>query len=139
MFGPGTPGYGAEVSGSGKQHLMQVEPARLVDLAASSDAVLTTMAREWADAQADLEAACTALGDATGLLNVASSYRDSLVDAGEVVAGLTEALGLGVAGLVDAAQDASRADDDVAAELERAGYHVAGEARVPPRTGRGGH
>ena len=53
-------------------------------------------------------------------MNVSASYADSLADAGEVVTALAEALGLGIAGLVDAAHDAVRADDAVAAELDRA-------------------
>ena len=104
---------------------MQVEPTRLVELAGTSESVLRSMAQDWSTALPDLAAACEGLGDAAGALAVSSSYADSLADAGEVVAALVQTLGLGVAGLVDAAQDAVRADDAVAAELERAAHHVA--------------
>ncbi len=116
---------------------MQVEPARLVELAATSETVLAAMRQDWADACADLGGACGSLGDAKGTLNVSSSYADSLADAGEVVAALAEALALGVAGLVDAAHDAVRADDAVAAELERAAHQV-GEDPFGPLPGPGG-
>lgn len=125
MFGPPGRGYPAEVSGSGKRSLMQVEPTRLVELAATSEGVLRSMAQDWSTALPDLAAACDELGDAAGALAVSTAYADSLADAGEVVAALVQTLGLGVAGLVDAAQDAVRADDAVAAELERAAHHVA--------------
>lgn len=110
---------------------MQVEPARLVELAATSEGVLTAMRQDWAGAVEDLAGACRLLGDANGTLDVSSSYADSLADAGEVVAALAEALGLGIAGLVDAARDAVRADDAVAAELERAAHHLAEEPFGP--------
>lgn len=117
---------------------MQVEPTRLVELAASSESILVTMQRDWAAALDDLSAACSALGDATGALNVSSSYADALTDADEVVSGLTEALRLGVAGLVDAAHDALRADDTVATELDRTTRHLYddGSGRTPGRWGR---
>lgn len=126
------------MSGDGKRNLMQVEPTKLVELAASSDAILATMRQDWAAALDDLAAACGTLGDARGAMNVSSSYADSLTDAGEVVAALTAALGLGVAGLVDAAQDALRADDTVAAELDRTTRHLydEGSGRTPGRWGR---
>ncbi|WP_139227628.1 hypothetical protein [Nocardioides alpinus] len=126
------------MSGDGKRALMQVEPTRLVELAASSDAILATMRQDWAAALDDLSAACGTLGDATGALNVSASYADSLTDAGEVVTALTAALGVGVAGLVDAAQDAVRADDTVAAELDRTTRHLYddGPGRTPGRWGR---
>ncbi len=129
MFGPSARGYPAEVSGHGKRSLMQVEPTRLVELAASSEAILGAMTRDWAGALDDLVQACGALGDAAGTTNVAASYADSLTDAGEVVSALTEALGLGIAGLVDAAHDAVRADDTVAAELARATRHLEDDGR----------
>ena len=117
---------------------MQVDPARLVELAASSESILAAMTRDWQAAVDDLGEACARLGDATGTLNVAASYADSLTDAGEVVTALAQALGLGVAGLVDAAQDAVRADDAVAAELSRAAHHLSGEGfgTMPGRGGR---
>ena len=120
MFGPRRRGYPAEVSGYDKRSLMQVDPTRLVELAASSETVLATMVQDWAGALDDLAGACDALGDATGTMNVSASYADSLADAGEVVAALASVLGMGVAGLVDAARDALRADDAVAVELTRA-------------------
>ena len=119
MFGPCGHGYPAEVSGYGKRSLMQVEPTRLVELAASSENVLAAMLQDWAGALDDLSGACEALGDASGTMNVSAAYADSLADAGEVVSALTQVLGLGVAGLLDAAHDAVRADDTVAAELFR--------------------
>ena len=136
VFGRGSRGYPAEVSESGKRSLMQVQPTRLVELAAASETVLDAMRQDWADAAADLADACVGLGDASGAANLAAAYADSLADAGEVVSGLASALGLGISGLVDAAQDAVRADDTVAAELDRAS-HLLGEAPgVAP--GRGG-
>ena len=116
---------------------MQVEPARLVELAAASESVLAAMRQDWAVAVDDLAGACRSLGDATGTLNLSSSYADSLADAGEVVAALAEALGLGIAGLVDAARDAVRADDAVAAELDRAAHHL-DEGPVGPLPAPGG-
>lgn len=117
---------------------MQVEPTRLVELAASSESILTAMAHDWQEAVDDLAEACTALGDSTGMLNVSASYADSLADAGEVVTGLVQALGLGVVGLVDAAQDAVRADDTVAGELSRTAHQMSesGFGRLPGRGGR---
>ena len=117
---------------------MQVEPTRLVELAESCEAVLTAMAQDWQRVLPDLSGACGALGDATGTLDVSASYADSLADAGEVVTALAEALQLGVAGLVDAAQDALRADDTVAAELVRT-THLMGQdgfGRLPGTGGR---
>lgn len=117
---------------------MQVEPTRLVELAASCEGVLTAMAQDWQGVLGDLATACEALGDATGTANVASSYADSLADAGEVVTALAEALQLGVTGLVDAAQDAVRADDTVAGELVRATHLMSqdGFGRLPGPGGR---
>lgn len=116
---------------------MQVEPTRLVELAASSESILAAMVQDWAAAAEDLSGACAALGDATGTTNVATSYADSVADAGEVVAALAEALGLGVAGLVDAARDAMQADDAVAAEMARAQHlHEPGSGHTSPRGGR---
>ena len=117
---------------------MQVEPTRLVELAASSESILTSMVQDWTAALDDLSGACGALGDATGTVNVTSSYADSLADAGEVVTALAEALGLGIAGLVDAAHDALRADDAVAAELDRATQQLddGGFGHLPGRGGR---
>lgn len=112
---------------------MQVEPTRLVELAASSEAVLTAMAQDWQGVVDDLSGACDALGDAAGTLDVSLSYADALADAGEVVTALVGALQLGVTGLVDAAQDALSVDDTVAAELGRATHLVTGEGfgRLP--------
>ncbi|MCW2739115.1 hypothetical protein [Nocardioides sp.] len=117
---------------------MQVEPTRLVELAASSETILDSMVQDWAVALDDLSGACQGLGDAKGTMNVQSSYADSLADAGEVVAGLAEALGLGVAGLVDAAHDAVRADDTAASELDRTTHQLGdgGFGRMPGRGGR---
>lgn len=137
MFGSRTRGYPAKVSGSGKRSLMQVEPAKLVELAASSETILTSMRQDWATALADLSEACAGLGDATGTANVAASYADSLADAGEVVAALSGALGLGISGLLDAAHDAVRADDTVAAELDRAA-HLLDEPQIGIMPGPGG-
>lgn len=116
---------------------MQVEPARLVELAASSESILTSMRQDWAMALADLSEACDGLGDATGTANLAAAYADSLADAGEVVAALSGALALGISGLVDAAQDAVRADDAVAAELDRAS-HLLDEGTLGIMPGPGG-
>jgi len=115
---------------------MQVEPTRLVELAASSESTLAAMKQDWADALDELTAACATLGDATGTLNVSSSYADSLADAAEVVTAIAEALGLGVAGLVEAAQDAVRADDGVASGLHWVAHQVATAPGAPlPGTG----
>ncbi|MCF6376169.1 hypothetical protein L2K70_00955 [Nocardioides KLBMP 9356] len=126
------------MSEGGKRALMQVDPARLVDLAASCEVILAEMAQDWRAVVGELGEACAALGDATGTLNVAASYADALADADEVVSSLTQALGLGVTGLVDAAQDAARADDTVAAELQRTAHQVADEGfgTMPGRGGR---
>lgn len=98
---------------------MQVEPARLVELAASSEHVLDAMRNDWSVGLDELSGACSALGDNPGTVNLSASYADALTDAGEVVTSLADALELGITGLVDAAQDAVRADDMVAAELDR--------------------
>ena len=103
---------------------MQVEPAKLVELAAASEGTLAAMAQDWASALEDLSGACRALGDAKGTMNVSASYADSLADAAAVVGALVEALDLGVSGLVEAAHDAVRTDDTVAAELERAAHGI---------------
>lgn len=116
---------------------MQVEPAKLVELAASSESILTSMRQDWEAAFADLSEACDGLGDATGTANLTASYADSLTDAGEVVAALSGALALGIAGLVDAARDAVRADDAVAADLDRA-THLVAEAPIGLMPGPGG-
>lgn len=117
---------------------MQVEPAKLVELAASSQSTLTAMAQDWESALEDLSGACRALGDATGMTNVSSSYADSLSDAAAVVGALVEALDLGVSGLVEAAHDAVRTDDTVAGELERAAHQLShgGFGRPPGLGGR---
>ena len=117
---------------------MQVDPTRLVELAASSESILSAMALDWQAAAEDLAGACAGLGDATGTQNVAASYADSLADAGEVVTALMQALGVGITGLLDAAQDAVRTDDAVAAELARAGQQVSDEGfgTMPGRGGR---
>ena len=116
---------------------MQIEPTRLVELAASSEGILTAMARDWQSAVEELADACAGLGDADGTANVAASYADSLADAGEVVTALGQALGLGVAGLVDAAQDAVRADDTIASELARTAQRMSSDG-FGTQPGRGG-
>lgn len=117
---------------------MQVDPTRLVELAASSETILTAMANDWAQAQDDLTAACAGLGDAVGTANVTASYDDALADANDVVAALTHALGLGVTGLVDAAHDAVKADDTVASEISRAASSIQhGGFGLGPGRGRG--
>ena len=103
---------------------MQVEPARLVELAGSSERTLDAMRRDWADAVDELAGACTALGDAAGTADLAASYADALADADAVLASLAGAFELGVARLVDAARDALRADEVVAAEIDRATHRV---------------
>jgi hypothetical protein len=117
---------------------MQVEPARLVELAATSESVLTAMALDWHAAAEDLAAACAGLGDAAGTLDLCTSYADALADAGEVVTGLAQAFGLGIAGLLDAAQDALRTDDAVAGELARTARRLSSEGfgGMPGRGGR---
>lgn len=117
---------------------MQVEPARLVELAGSSERILDAMRQDWGDAVDELAGACAALGDAAGTANLAASYADALADAEEVLASLAGALELGVAGLVDAARDAMHADDTVAAELIRA-THLLGERPFGIMPGPGGH
>ena len=107
---------------------MQVEPARLVELAGSSERILDAMRRDWADAVDELAGACAALGDAAGTANLSASYADALADADEVLTSLAAALELGVAGLVDAARDALHADDAVAAELDRATHLLGGRS-----------
>ena len=116
---------------------MQVEPTRLVELAGSSQCVLDAMRHEWADAVDVLGQACAALGDAAGTANLAASYADALADADEVLASLAGALELGVVGLIDAARDALRADDAVAAELDRSA-HVLVEGASRPSSGPAG-
>jgi ABC-type transporter Mla subunit MlaD len=137
VFGPGACGYRADVGGHAKRSLMQVEPARLVELAASSEHVLDAMRNDWSFALDELSAACSLLGDNAGTVNLAASYADALADAGEVVASLADALQMGIAGLVDAAQDAVRADDTVAAELARASRSL-GEGPFGSTPGCGG-
>lgn len=101
---------------------MQVDPAKLLELAESSERVLAEMQQDWAGAAEELASACDALGDASGVGNLASSYADSLADAGDTLVALSEAFGLGISGLVAAAQDAVRTDDTVAFELCRAAH-----------------
>ncbi len=117
---------------------MQIEPTRLVELAASSEGILASMAQDWQAVVDELSDACSGLGDATGTQNVVASYADSLADAGEVVTALAQALGLGITGLVDAAQDAVRADDTVAGELARTAHQMTegGFGSLPGRGGR---
>ena len=117
---------------------MQVDPTRLVELAASSEGILGAMVKDWQAAVEELDQACVGLGDATGTLNVAASYADSLADAGEVVAALTQALALGVDGLVDAAHDAVSTDESAASELDRATHRMGdgGFGRLPGHGGR---
>ena len=105
---------------------MQVEPHRLVELAASSEAICEAMLQDWDDARDELAAACASLGDATGLLNLSSAYGDALLEAGEVVGAVTQSLSLGVEGLVAAADDATKADETVAVEMGRSGHRVDG-------------
>ncbi len=98
---------------------MQVDPARLVELATSSHSVLSAMASDWEDAQEDLSSACVGLGDAVGIKDFQLAYAESLADADQTVAALLNALEVGVVGLVDAARDALGADETVAAEIVR--------------------
>ncbi|WP_416954563.1 hypothetical protein ACNKF0_20060 [Nocardioides sp. T5] len=125
------------MSASGKRSLMQVEPARLVELAGSSERILDAMRHDWADALGELAGACAALGDAAGAVDLAASYADALADADAVLTSLAGALELGVEGLVDAARDALRADDVVAAELDRA-THLLGQGPFGILPGPGG-
>lgn len=136
VFGCRRRGYPAEVSAIGKRSLMQVEPARLVELAGVSERILDAMRHDWADAVDELAGACEDLGDAAGTANLATSYADALADADAVLTSLAGALELGVAGLVDAARDALRADDVVAAELGRT-THLLGEGPSGVRPGPG--
>ena len=136
VFGSRRRGYSAEVSASGKRSLMQVEPARLVELAGSSERVLDAMRQDWADAVDELAEACVALGDATGTANLAASYADALADADEVLTSLAGALELGVAGLVDAARDALRADD-IGRRRARPCHPPAGRGAVRDHAGTG--
>jgi ABC-type transporter Mla subunit MlaD len=117
---------------------MQVDPTKLVELADSSERILDEMRQDWSRAVEDLALACDALGDATGMRNIAASYADSLTDAGETLTALAEALEMGVTGLVDAARDAVRADDTVAVELGRAAHQIAADVIgiLPPKGGR---
>jgi ABC-type transporter Mla subunit MlaD len=127
------------VSERAERSLMQVEPTRLVELAEESESVLAMMADDWNAALPALSAACDGLGDAAGVLELSTAYADSLSDAGAVVAALAETLAAGVTGLVDAAQDALRADDAVAAELDRAAHQVSHQvSRQSPGHGAGG-
>ncbi len=129
-------GIGAGVSGSGWRPVMQVEPTKLVELAASSELTLDAMLDDWASAVDELSGACDTLGDTVGAVNVRASYADSLTDAGAVVSALAEALGMGVAGLVDAAHDAVLADDAAASELARASHALGGSGfSATPGTG----
>ncbi len=117
---------------------MQVEPTRLVELATSSERTLDALLDDWSSAVDDLAGACDALGDTVGAVNLRASYADSLADAGEVVAALADALGLGIAGLIDAARDAVHADDAAAGELTRTGQVLgdSGFSTTPRRGGR---
>jgi ABC-type transporter Mla subunit MlaD len=138
VFGPCAHGYPAKVSGSGERALMQVEPTRLVELAAAAESTLSAMKKDWADAIEELSSACTTLGDAKGTTNVAASYADSLADASEVVTAIAQTLGVGISGLIEAAQDAVRADDTVASELDWAAHHLATGPLGAPIPGKGG-
>ncbi len=115
---------------------MQVEPHRLVELAASSETLLADMLADWEAATDELSTACAGLGDASGTANLTSAYGDALTEAGEVVTSITRSLGLGIEGLVAAASDAVKADETVAAELGRATRQVDG---FGGQRGRGGH
>lgn len=116
---------------------MQVEPARLVELATSCERTLDAMLDDWSSAVDDLSVACDGLGDTVGALNVRSAYAGSLTDADQVVAALANTLGLGIAGVVAAARDAVRADDAAASELTRTSQ-VLGGGGIAPTPGRGG-
>lgn len=135
---PHVAGIRDQVSGRGRRALIQVDPARLVELAASSETVLAAMVRDWALALDDLSGACAALGDASGTTPLSASYADALATAGELVGALAEALGLGVAKLLDAAHDAVRADDAVVAELQLTAHQLSGGGlwRAPGPGGR---
>lgn len=117
---------------------MQVEPSRLVELAATSESLLDAMVADWTAAVADLSAACVTIGDNPGTENVAAAYADALGDAGEVVSALAGSLRLGVEALVGAAHDAIGADDTAADELRRVSQQVGGQefGRMPGRGGR---
>jgi hypothetical protein len=114
---------------------MQVDPARLVELAATSERVLAGLCADWAAARDEVAPACADLGDATGMRELATAYDAALVDADEAVTALAEALGIGVAGLLAAAQDAIAADDTAAAALEATAFGL----DVPTGSGRGRH
>lgn len=99
---------------------MQVDPAKLVELADTSDRVLSTLRSDWQEAYEVLADACSGLGDARGTLNLSAAYADAMGEVGEVVAALSGALEAGVAGVLDAVHDAVSADDTVAGELQQA-------------------
>ncbi|MFM6849612.1 MAG: hypothetical protein ACKOVB_10960 [Terrabacter sp.] len=126
------------MSAGAERSVMQVEPTRLVELAEESEGILALMADDWDAALPVLSAACEGLGDAAGALEVSSAYADSLADAGAVVTALVGTLAAGVTGLVDAARDALRADDAVAAELDRAAHRVGHPGRGAGVPGEGG-
>lgn len=105
---------------------MQVEPHRLVELAASSETLLADMLDDWEVAMVDIAGACSDLGDAAGTAGFVSAYGDAVVEAGGVVSSITQSLRLGVEGLVAAASEAVKADETVATELGRATQQVDG-------------
>ena len=77
------------------------------------------MVQQWAEAGADLHAACDRLGDGVVASSVATAYAGALVAADEVVGTLVHALEEGVAALLDSARDVTEADETVAFEIGR--------------------
>ena len=115
---------------------MQVEPARLVELARSSERILDAMGRTGLTPSTSSPRPAWRSATRPARRTSRRPTPTALADADEVLTSLAEALELGVAGLVDAAHDALRADDTVAAELDRA-THQLGEGPFGTMPGRG--
>ena len=124
------------MAGGVKRARMQVDPERLVDLAASCDDIVAGVGEAWAAELEHLEGACADLGDTEGAIALRATYDESLVAARDLVGSLTGALSVGVRGLVEAAHDAASADATVAVELSRTAARMNDDPDLGPR-GRG--
>jgi hypothetical protein len=119
---------------------LRVDPERVVELAGRCDDAVEAVVLQWAEAGAELWAACDRLGDSASVTGVAAAYAGSLAAADEVVGALVHALDGGIAALVDSARDVAEADETVAFEIGRSaggrGRHRGWDGSDGPGRGR---
>lgn len=105
---------------------MRVDPARLVELARASEEACADLDADWQDAIDSRSRACQGLGNAAAAPTVVQSYGAALGAADEALGSLVRALAAGADAVLDAARDATTADEVVAGHLRRPCGHGGG-------------